>query len=173
MNLKKYLCLSMLLIGLALPGFAASWTPLQLGIAGDALQLFPPSTRVYGLRLNLLYSRNISVTGFDLGIYGWANSADAVQVNLANVVQDQMNGIEAGLYNSAGSFAGFQAGLFNYVKHDATGIQVGLFNFSDSISGFQIGLLNRTISMQGLQIGLINIIEEGPIAFFPIINGAF
>ena len=39
--------------------------------------------------------------------------------------------------------------------------------------GIQFGLINRAVSLRGIQIGLVNLIEEGPVTFFPIVNAAF
>jgi len=39
--------------------------------------------------------------------------------------------------------------------------------------GLQIGLINYTESMTGIQIGLVNIITESVVPFFPIINFCF
>ena len=94
-------------------------------------------------------------------------------MNLVNVVDEGFEGIGAGLFNQAGSVAGLQFGLFNNVRNDLSGFQVGLFNAADSVAGIQFGLLNRTVSMRGVQIGVINLIEEGPIGFFPVLNAAF
>lgn len=158
---------------LAGPVFAASMTPLQLGIWGPKIQLFSAETPVIGLRLNVLKSANESVTGFDLGIASQAGSMKAIQVNLVNLVENEFDGIGVGLFNQCGSVAGIQAGLFNNVAHDLSGFQIGLFNSADDVAGIQVGLLNHTVSMRGLQIGVVNLIDDGPVGFFPILNGAF
>ena len=168
-----------LLMGLALaavmaaPARALDLSPLQIGLWGPNAQLFPPETEVIGLRLNLARSDNLDVTGLDVGLVSRARRMNAVQVNLANVVEAEFAGLGAGLYNRAGSLAGLQAGLFNQVDHDVGGFQLGLFNAADDVTGFQIGFLNRTVSLRGVQIGLVNINEGGPATFFPIVNAAF
>ena len=48
-----------------------------------------------------------------------------------------------------------------------------MFNAADDVEGFQIGLINRTVSLRGIQLGLINVVEGGPVTFFPIVNAAF
>ena len=171
--MKKTLILCGLMALCAAPVLAVELTPLQLGIWGPKVQIFPEQTKVMGLRLNMLMSDNAEVIGFDVGIASKAGNLKAIQVNLVNLVDEEFDGISAGLFNQYGSMAGFQMGLFNSVRHDASGFQIGLFNVADDVDGMQIGLINRTVSMRGIQIGLVNLIDDGPVTFFPIINAAF
>lgn len=171
--MKKIRLAFLALVFLAGSARAFDLTPLQIGIWGPTVQLFPEQTRVMGLRLNLLKSDNREVMGFDLGVASQAQEMKAIQVNLVNVVKDNFAGLGVGLFNQAGAAAGLQVGLFNNVAHDLSGFQVGLFNLADSVEGIQIGFLNRATSMRGLQIGLVNLIEDGPVTFFPVLNAAF
>ena len=171
--MKKTLILFCLAALMAAPAMALDLTPLQIGIAGSKAQIFRPETEVVGLRLNVIMSDNEDVTGLDFGIVSRSERMSAIQLNLANIVDSEFTGLSVGLFNQMGSVSGFQAGLFNNVTHDMTGFQMGLFNVADDSSGIQIGLINRSTSMHGLQIGLVNIIEEGPCTFFPIVNAAF
>ncbi len=171
--MKKALLLSVLGALLAAPALALDVTPLQIGIAGTKAELFPETTKVMGLRLNVACSDNQDVMGVDFGLVGMAERMDAIQLNLVNRIEAEFAGISVGLFSQMGSVAGLQAGLFNTVAHDLAGFQVGLFNVADTASGIQFGLINRAVSLRGIQIGLVNLIEEGPVTFFPIINGAF
>jgi len=171
--MKKVCILFCLAAFLAAPAFAMEMTPFQLGIVGPKVQLFPAETDVVGLRLNLVLSDNEDVMGIDFGLVSKADRMSAIQLNLVNIVRSEFAGLSLGLFNQMGSMSGFQAGLFNNVTHDMTGFQLGLFNVADDATGFQIGLFNRTVSLQGIQIGLVNLIEQGPLTFFPIINAAF
>lgn len=171
--MKKILALLGLAACLATPALAVDLTPLQLGLWGPRLQIFPEETRVMGLRLNLICSANQDVTGLDVGLIGRAQRMSAIQLNLANFVDDEFAGLSGGLFNQMGSVAGLQAGLFNTVAHDLAGFQVGLFNAADDVSGLQIGILNRAMSLHGVQIGLVNLNANGPVTFFPILNAAF
>jgi len=163
-------CLAALLVA---PALAIDLTPLQIGIWGPKVQIFPEQTKVVGLRLNLAMSDNQDVIGIDFGLASKAERMTAIQLNLANMVDAEFTGISAGLFNRVGSLSGFQMGLFNNVVHDMNGFQFGLFNITDDAMGIQIGLINRAVSLRGLQIGLVNLIEEGPVTFFPILNAAF
>lgn len=171
--MKKALALVGLAAWLAVPALAVDLTPLQIGIWGPGIQLFPEETPVMGLRLNLLCSSNQDVTGLDVGVIGRARRMSAIQVNLANFVDEEFAGLSGGLFNRMGSVAGLQVGLFNTVAHDLAGFQVGLFNVADDVAGLQIGILNRAMSLRGVQIGLVNLNANGPLTFFPILNAAF
>lgn len=155
------------------PALAAEMTPLQIGFGGAGAQLFPETTRVLGLRLNLAVSDNQELMGLDVGLASRAGRMDAIQLNLFNTVRTEFNGISAGLFNQMGSVAGLQAGLFNAVEHDVNGFQLGLFNVADDVNGFQVGLINRTVALRGIQVGLVNLVEQGPLTFFPVLNAAF
>ncbi|HOU22474.1 MAG TPA: hypothetical protein PKX16_09670, partial [Kiritimatiellia bacterium] len=91
--MKKTLVLLALAGALAAPAPAIETTPLQIGIWGPSAQLFPASTRVMGLRLNLVMSANDEVMGFDLGLVGRADRMSAIQVNLANWVETEFAGV--------------------------------------------------------------------------------
>ena len=171
--MKRKLLLFGLAALLAAPAFALDRTPFQLGLWGPGAQLFPAETKVMGLRLNLARGDNQDVLGLDLGLVGKAERAEAIQINLANLVGAEFTGVAVGLFNQMGSVAGLQAGLFNNVAHDMAGFQFGLFNVADDAAGFQIGLINRTVSLRGLQIGLVNLNADGPATFFPFLNAAF
>lgn len=152
---------------------APAWTPIQLGIAGTACQVFPEETAVTGLRLNLAASRNVSVTGIDLGLVSFGDDIQAIRVNLLNSSDYHFSGVEVGLCNHEAALSGLAVGAFNSVDGDASGILVGIFNKANVMTGMQIGLFNQAVSLRGIQIGLVNLIDDGPLTFFPVINMAF
>lgn len=51
---------------MAAPAFAQN-KPVQLALV-TPIQIFPEDNSITGVRLNLLYGRNASVTGLDLGL---------------------------------------------------------------------------------------------------------
>ena len=152
---------------------APAWTPFQLGIAGTACQIFPEETAVTGLRLNLAASRNDAVTGIDVGIVSAGSDIQAVRVNLVNIADYHFSGLEVGLFNHDEALSGLSVGLFNAVDGDGSGIQIGVFNKANAMTGMQIGLFNQAVTLRGIQIGLINLIDDGPLTFFPVIYMAF
>ncbi len=128
------------------------WTPFQLSLV-NPVQVFNARRDVYGLRLDLIYGRNGSVFGLDIGCY-----------------------------NDSKNMAGFQAGILNETVSPGDenrrgmslvyGIQLAAAgNFSGSIdcrariAGFQIAFLfnSTTIdSFAGVQLaGVYNMASEG------------
>lgn len=152
---------------------APSWTPFQLGIAGSVFQIFPEETSVLGLRLNLIASRNDTVTGIDAGIVSAGGDMQGVRVNLVNLADYHFSGIEVGLLNHDDAVSGLTVGLFNTVDGDASGMQIGVFNKANAMTGLQIGLFNQAVTLRGVQIGVINLVDDGPLTFFPVLNMAF
>lgn len=159
----------LLCLGVAQAG--EGW-PLQIGIFPPA-QLIPEDMAVRGLKLNLPYSSNDRVVGFDLGVAGAAGDMEALQINLYNRVYGEMTGLQIGLLDTIGSGNGLQIGLLNRVNTVYQGIQISLINLAEEITGVQIGVINRTQFLTGIQIGLVNVIEESPLPFLPIINMSF
>jgi hypothetical protein len=170
---------------LAVPAFAAEpAAPAAQAESKDAV-LWPacfavcewPSTPdLVGLRLTLPFStRQESVTGFDLGLWGRCKDFEGVQINVfRNDAKDTLAGFQFGLYNSvtrADLFA-FQAGLINEAQ-GFRGFQVGLVNITGDGEGFQVGLINRAETLHGFQVGAINVIRDAEFAFLPLVNVGF
>ncbi|MBO7742096.1 MAG: hypothetical protein J6S21_06030, partial [Victivallales bacterium] len=159
-------------------GFAGAFdtTALQLSIWAPKTQLVPPEIAVSGLKLNLPFGSNYSVTGLDLGLISINNSqgeelnakVSALQVNLWNSTNGEFTGFQVGLVNLADTSNGIEIGaLCNIVQNTSSGISVGLLNSSLEFHGVQIGLINYTEFLTGLQIGLINIATKSTLPFFP------
>ncbi len=129
------------------------FTPLQIRHEEDSIKYF---------RFNLLYGRNTSLVGLDLGLVNHltAGESRSLQFGLANWVDADLKGLQFGSLNvTKGTFTGWQWGFVNYGGH---------------VKGFMLGFINVADSMYGLQIGLINVIEEGGmLPFFPIFNFSF
>ena len=138
---------------------------------------FPAAPDVTGVRLTIPFStRQDSVTGFDLGLWGRCTYFEGFQLNLLrNDVKGSAAGFQVGLYNSVGSgeLVGLQVGLWNEAFCSMRGVQIGLVNIAGEADGFQIGIVYRTETMSGYQIGLINVIREAEVRFFPILNVGF
>ncbi|MFH1957156.1 MAG: hypothetical protein ABIJ15_01595 [bacterium] len=124
----------------------AETRPVQLALI-DPVQIFNADTSISGVRLNLLYGRNDSVTGLDLGLVGVADS----------------------------DFTGWQYNFVgNITKGNFSGLQMGFVNYANSAKGLQLGVVNYAVSLKGLQIGVINIIVQGGMfPVFPFVNWAF
>ena len=124
----------------------AETRPVQIALV-DPVQIFNAGTSISGVRLNLIYGRNDSVTGVESGLIG--------------VVDSDFTGWQ---YNFAG----------NITKGNFSGLQMGFVNYANSAKGLQLGVVNYAVSLKGLQIGVINIIVQGGMfPVFPLINWSF
>jgi hypothetical protein len=157
----------------------AQENPFQIAFIGPTLQLVDDDEDVKGIRLNLPYGVNRNVTGLDLGFI--------------NHTKGEFSGVEFGIVNlTEGPFAGWQNGIINIAQDRFTGLQfdpltlanvVGTgegaqiawgFNKADYLYGFQLALVNIAEDMEGLQVGLINIIRSKPTLWIlPLVNWKF
>ncbi len=139
----------------------AKSNPIQISII-TPVQIVPEDQSVSGLRLNLIYGKNTTVHGIDLGIFNHTTSGQSVGFQ---------NGI-VGLNNK--DFLGFQLGMINITNGVFEGVQWGIVNYAGNANGLQFGFVNYAGTLKGLQIGLINIINKGgAFPFFPIVNWSF
>ena len=136
-------------------------SPFQLSLVAP-VQIFPERYSITGLRLNLIYGRNVSVTGLDVGLVNHTTTG-------------KFKGLQYGLVGLADSdFAGWQDNVANIVNGKFEGFQYGFVNYAGNMNGFQLGFVNYAQTAKGLQIGLINIIRQGgQFPIFPIVNWSF
>ena len=147
---------------LVLPSLASAQSkPINIALV-NPIQIFPEDNSIAGLRINLIYGKNVSMTGLDWGLINAVGSGG-------------FTGLQWGLVNVCdGNFLGFQAGAINLTDKNVEGFQWGWYNSGDHVSGFQLGLVNNARSLKGIQIGIINIIHTGGfMPVFPIINWSF
>jgi hypothetical protein len=135
--------------------------PIQIALL-TPVQIFPEKNSISGVRLNLIYGRNVSVTGLDLGLINHTTTGIS-------------KGIQFGMVGLADSdFTGWQDNWVNVTKGKFKGLQWGTVNYAKNMSGFQLGLVNYAQGMNGLQIGLVNIIRQGGVLpVLPVINWSF
>ncbi len=128
----------------------------------NPIQIFPEDNSIIGLRINLIYGKNVSMAGLDWGLVNGVGTGG-------------FTGLQWGLVNICdGNVVGFQGGGLNLTDKNVEGFQWGWYNSGDHVSGFQLGLVNYARSMKGLQIGIINIIKTGGfMPVFPIVNWSF
>ncbi len=146
--------------------------PFQFAIV-EQLQLVSKDKSITGLKLNLIYGCNYGITGVDLGLVSKAQYTTAIQFNLMNIVEQEGVGLQVGLFNLAQSYSGMQFGVFNLCGSSFTGVQAGFLNYASICSGLQLGIVNNCQSMRGIQLGLINVIQDSNLPFFPILNMQF
>jgi len=145
---------------LSAPGYAAN-RPIQIALV-TPIQIFPEDNSITGIRLNLLYGRNVSVSGLDVGLVNHTTAGKFI-------------GLQYGLVGLSDSdFSGWQDCVVNITNKKFEGFQFGWVNYADYMSGFQLGLVNYAKTAKGLQIGLVNIIRQGgQFPVFPIVNWSF
>jgi len=143
------------------PSAMATERPIQLSLV-TPIQIFPESDDITGIRFNLIYGRNTSVTGLDLGLINHCTGgvSKGFQYGLVSIVD--------------ADFVGWQNSVVNVTHGDFEGLQWGFMNYAGYASGLQLGFVNYAERMNGLQIGLVNIIQRGgQFPVFPIVNWSF
>jgi hypothetical protein len=92
--------------------------------------------------------------------------ADIGFVSLTNYVR----GAQLALYGHGDVMHGAQAALVN-INRNVIGAQVGIYNGTDLMQqGAQVGIVNNAKSSDAIQIGLINIMDNGFLPVFPFFN---
>ena len=148
------------IIFISTPGQAKD-RPIQVTLF-TPIQIFPEDNSIKGVRINLLYGRNVSITGLDWGLVNHTTTGKSKGIQIGFV----------GLSDS--DFMGLQYNSVNVTKGNVEGLQWGIVNYAHSMNGLQIGLVNYAQMMNGLQIGLVNVIRQGgTFPVFPIVNWSF
>jgi len=134
---------------------------------------------------NILYGLNAGVNGFEMGsIFNYnKGGVTGLQISgVSNINTGHSKGfLLSGVSNVCGdSTSGLLlSGMLNYSKGNSAGLQLATINISvNEFNGFQLGILNYAKKIEGVQLGVINIlgdIEKGvPIGLFSIVkNGLY
>jgi len=161
---KKYcasLVLAVLTVILTSTSVQAQNRPIQIALV-TPIQIFPEDDHIGGIRFNLIYGRNASVTGLDVGF-------------INHTTKGLSQGVQFGCIGLVDAdFIGWQDNYVNITKGNFEGLQLGIYNYANQMNGIQLGLVNYAVNMKGLQIGLVNIIKQGgAFPVFPIVNWSF
>lgn len=177
-NFITMLVAAILLTGLLTAGHVRAQEtdlPLQLSLF-NPVQARPEDTSIFLLRVNLIYGKNVSVKGLDIGIANHCTGgvSKGLQWGIVGFVEGDFIGWQDHFVNmTGGTFTGFQSGFYNDLDNGEA-FQLGFINRARTVSGFQLGFINYTESMYGLQIGLINFIQEKDrFPVLPIVNWSF
>ena len=158
---------------------------------------------LYGLDISVTGSVRERMYGAQLGlILNYVDVAAGYQRSFANFVEHEFYGLQDGAWNhaaegygaqhgivnTAGYFSGHQsalainwadevygfqsAGLWNHAT-DGFGMQHGFVNTADYFCGFQLGFFNWAEDLDGLQIGLVNVVANQAVPVLPFINIGF
>jgi len=136
--------------------------PFQVSLVSP-IQVFPETDGVNGVRLSLLYGKNTTLTGLDVGLVSHTTQEFVgFQIGVVGIAEGTFTGVQDNLLVNrvAGSFEGLQWGLVNSADAGRGG-QVGMVNHGVNYRGLQFGLVNYAETIDGLQIGLLNIIKRG------------
>lgn len=162
----------------------ASDTSFQFSLAGVQA---PEGDNVSGMRLALLYAKNDNVSGLDLGLASFSESANqsgfTFNMGLSKVTGSS-SGCACALINiHEGSDSGFNGAFINIIKSVDDGVNVGFLNMTEGnsmvdIGGLsmsdksktQIGFVNFTKEIESLQIGFLNFADNGFFPVFPFFN---
>ncbi len=161
MQILKSALLVMILLASFNSVIYSQGNPIQLSLF-NPIQIVPEGESVNGIRLNLIYTKNANVTGFDMG--------------LVNQTTGSQLGVQWGGVNiTDGGFTGWQSALVNISKGNFVGLQTSWVNYHGGhFNGLQFSIVNYAATIEGLQLGLINIIGSGGfLPVFPIFNFDF
>ena len=163
MKKKNFLLIWIMLLGLfiSFTSLQAQEKPIQIALFAP-IQIFSEETSIKGVRFNLLYGKNASITGLDFGLINHTTSKLSMGVQFGFL----------GLVDS--DFIGWQDNHVNITKGNFEGLQTGIINYANNMNGVQFGFINYAVNMNGIQIGLANIIKQGgAFPFFPFVNWSF
>ncbi len=132
---------------------------------------WPKQSYITGVSLGLPSSYGLPVVyGADLSLI-WGDSQDVYGFKLAPVsTGSRVRGVQLAIINQSDNINGGELGVIN-LANESSGIQLGIFNKTDQSKGAQFGIVNFAgNSDEGIQIGVINIMENGFLPVFPIFN---
>ncbi len=126
-------------------GALAETSGFQLSLTPD-VAIQPKTTRIEGVTLSL-----------------WGeNPQNALSLGFVNGSKGNSSGLSYGfLGNYAENYKGAQLGIGNYTSGKFTGFQWAAVNYAGTLNGLQLGFLNIAEKAEkGVQLGFINIIKE-------------
>ena len=179
----KRLVLALVPLFFASAAFAE--TGFQLGLPNLNV---PRDPNVTGMRLSLLYGKNQSTRGLDLGVLSFSSTSRAsgaaficgvhhvkesmskgAAFSLVNYHEGRDSGVNGAFVNVLNNTPGaFNMGFIIFAEGE-TLVDLGGINVSKS-STVQIGFLNMTDRIKTFQFGFLNIAENGFLPVFPVVN---
>ena len=133
---------------------------------------------------NVLYGLNGGLNGTEIGGLMNYNNGEMNGFQMAGVVninREQSNGVMlAGKSNiSLGQTSGAMiSGVYNLATGDSKGVQIAAVNNATAdFSGVQIGCVNYAHRLDGVQIGIVNIVDDGdqaiPIGLINVVRNGY
>lgn len=154
--------------------------------------LWNDSNIVGGLQTSIFYNKANELYGIQTALVNNSDEGGFLQAGIVNVskkffgfqigciannAEDDTSGIRVGLFNIAdrgSAVHGIDIGYYCGGDGDMSGIQIGVVNIQNgNMHGIQIGYINFAKRMTGLQLGVLNMIGNSSVPFFPVINAHF
>ena len=162
--------LLVLLVCMAVGGFAVN------GISANQGEVTPSNYTIARICVwphKLYWPKGIAVHGLSFGVPATCGQGEKVigaDIALLFCKTEDVTGAQISFVNLGSKIKGAQVSLVNLSK-DVKGAQVGLFNRTEDANGAQIGLVNYSKhAKSGIQLGLINVMENGFLPVFPFFN---
>jgi hypothetical protein len=150
----------------------------------------PSDPDVNGVRFSVLYGKNDSVRGLDIGLLSISEtktlSGVGLVLGIGKVTGEMDGGAHFSLINiHTGRDSGLNAAFINKLNEADGAVDIGFVNIADGetlldIGGLnvsksstaQLGFINITDEIKGFQLGFINIAKNGFLPIFPFFNFA-
>ena len=171
----KKIILSALLLTVIFPAFAAPNGNIKLSL-WDHIAVATPNNKedISGLDFGI-GSQTATVTGAQIDLVWAETTYDLTGVSTAWLVSmaDHVRGVQAAAFVKGNDITGVQFGAVN-LANSVNGVQFGFFNQTDYLLGLQFGFVNYARDIErGLQLGLLNIAENGFVPVMVFVNGRF
>ena len=172
----KKIVLVFLFVLMAFPALAGSQNGIVKLSLWDQLALAVPNNKedVTGLDFGI-GSKTTAVTGLQWDLV-WAETTYELKgVSCAWIVSmaNKMQGFQTAAFVKANDIIGAQFGVVS-LANSVNGVQVGFFNQTDYLHGLQLGFVNYARDVdRGLQVGLLNVAENGYVPVMIFVNGRF
>ena len=108
-----------------------------------------------------IHNKDTRINGIALSIWG-ENPQSAFAWGFVNGSSGNSSGFSLGLMNYSQTYKGVEWGFVNYSSELFVGWQNGMVNVGKEVHGLQWGAFNYADSLKGVQVGLINIVNQNP-----------
>lgn len=166
---KKILTAIVLILTLTASCFACATTDENVSQAPGEIKYFK-----FCLWPGLGWPKESTIKGVNLGLINYNNAypVSGLEFALLGSITENVRGLELStLFNNNLEFQGFGMSVFNNAENLSGGAQIGIVNKADNFySGLQLGILNIGSGTLGVQVGLINIMDNGFLPVFPFFN---
>ncbi|MCP4179996.1 MAG: hypothetical protein GY756_19720 [bacterium] len=171
MKLKKCVVLYSMIVSLLLIGVFASAAANVPKNPFKGARKHDSTAIKFCLWPDISWPKNKYVQGLNLGIVSFGDKGYVIGADIGFVsLTKYVRGAQVAIYSQGDVVHGGQAALVN-VNKDVIGAQVGIYNGTDVMGkGAQVGIVNNAKASDAIQIGIINIMDNGFLPVFPFFN---